>query len=120
MSQDLLREKGLTEDYIETVKNATNKNLTMLQGLKNENKYLNKTIKHAKDLIEQRNPANSRNQELINFENSSIRSGGNTISRTGSIINEVQRGNLGAALTSLSYADKGGLTNVSKIYINLS
>ncbi len=105
MQTDLQREVGLTHDYIETVRKNTNKSLNTLADLQKENRQLLQTIKYVKDLIDQRNPANSRNYELQNFENSSLRSGGNTGSHAGTLINEVNRKDIGAALSSLRHID---------------
>lgn len=61
MQTDLQREVGLTLDYIETVRKNTNKSLNTLADLQKENRQLLQTIKYVKDLIDERNPANSRN-----------------------------------------------------------
>jgi len=73
----------------------------------------------VKDLIDERNPANSRNQELQNFENSSMRSGGNTGSHAGTLINEANKRDLGAALTSLRHGGEGSIhSSLALVNIN--
>lgn len=72
-----------------------------------------------KDLIDERNPANSRNQELQNFENSSVRSGGNTASHAGTLINEANRRDIGAALTSIRHGGEGSIhSTIALVNIN--
>ena len=119
MQTDLQREVGLTYDYIDTVKKNTNKNMNALSDLQKENRQLLQTIKYVKDLIDEKNPANSRNQELQNFENSSMRSGGNTASHAGSLINEANRRDIGAALTSLRHGGEGSIpSSLAQVNIN--
>lgn len=93
VSSDLSKQKGLTEEYIENMKRINDKSLTALERLRRKNKFLKDTIKHVKTLLDLKNPANSRNNEDIskNQDNSSIKSGNETGSRGGSVINENQK-----------------------------
>jgi hypothetical protein len=93
LSSDLNKEKGLTEDYIENVRRLNDVNLSKVERLRRKNKFLKDTIKHVKALLDMKNPANSRNNEDISKgqDNSSIRSGNDTGSRGGSVINEAHK-----------------------------
>ena len=93
LSTDLTKEKDLTEEYIENMRRINDQSLSQVERLKRKNKFLKDTLKHVRALIEMRNPANSRNNEDISKgqDNSSIRSGNDTGSRGGSVINEAQK-----------------------------
>ena len=92
-SSELNKERGLTEEYIENVRRITDENQSKLEHLRRKNKFLQDTIKHVKALIDLKNPTNSRNNEDIskNQDNSSIKSGNDTGSRGGSVINEAHK-----------------------------
>ena len=88
---------------IETVKKVTNKNINALQTIRDDNKVIQLKIRHIKELIHSKDPANAKNEEANkNFENSSMRSGGG-VSFQGSAINEVQTNvNIFGALNTLN------------------
>jgi hypothetical protein len=99
------------DQCIQNVKRATNKNLSALQSLREDNRLIQQKIKHVKELIDSKNPANpNKNDEASkNFDNSSMRSGGGA-SIAGSVINEVQKNvNIVGALNTLG-SSPGGLS----------
>ena len=106
---DLQKEKSLTKNYIENVKNVTCKHLNTVFDLKNENRHLLQTIKHIKDLIESKNPFNTKNDDISkNFETQSVKSGAGFTSHAGSVTNGGYQ-NIFGALSSLNYT--GDLSN---------
>ena len=101
---DLNKEIGLTEEYIENMRRMNDENQSKLERLRSKNKFLHDTLKHVKALLDLKNPANSRNNEDIskNQDNSSIKSGNETGSRAGSVINDAHKPQIYSALSSLS------------------
>lgn len=102
VSNDFFKERDLTSEYIESVKKVTDERMPQLEKLRHKNHYLKETIKHMKNLIDMKNPANaSRNNEDVSKtqDNQSVRSGGGNTSYGGSLING---NNLMGALSSLS------------------
>lgn len=75
---------------IDSVKKVTNKNYSELIKMREDNRNLEFQIKHVKELIDLRNPANASRNEVNskNFDQSSLRSGGGTTSHAGSLLNE--------------------------------
>jgi len=104
LSSDLNKEIGLTEEYIDNMRRMNDENQSKLERLRSKNKFLHDTLKHVKALLDLKNPANSRNNEDIskNQDNSSIKSGNETGSRAGSVINDAHKPQIYSALSSLS------------------
>lgn len=117
LGSDLKKEKGLTAECIETVKRTITKHINLQSSLREENRLIEQKIKHVKELIDKRDPALPKQDDVSkNFENSSIRSGGG-VSLQGSVINEVQRNpNILGALSNInqSAADIALTKNIAK------
>lgn len=100
--------------------------MSELQKIRDENHVLHCKIKHTKELIDLKNPANAnKNDEgSKNFDQSSMKSGGQ-LSFAGSVINEVNKNpGIFGALSSLDHGSSPGLQNqlsfarVSSIFIH--
>jgi hypothetical protein len=104
VSQNLYKEKGMVDQVIANVRRVTYKNFNEVERIKEDNRILQAKIRHVKELIDLRNPANAKNDDVSkNFDNSSMKSGGG-LSISGSVINEVQKSvNIFGALSTLSH-----------------
>jgi hypothetical protein len=76
---------------IANVKRVTFRNTGEVEKLREVNMLIQAKIKHIKELLDNKNPAKTRNDDNSkNLDQSSMKSGGG-LSISGSVINEVQK-----------------------------
>lgn len=64
MSQNMHKEKGMMDQVIANVKRVTFKNVNDLEKIREDNRVLQSKIKHAKELLDLRNPTvNNKNDD---------------------------------------------------------
>ena len=74
--EDMKRERDLMDQNIDQMKKVTSKSFNSVQSMRDENKFIQATIKHCKDLIDLRNPAKVSAMDDRTNDNKSSISGG--------------------------------------------